>query len=380
MFLDRIEGSPSLEMVNLVLQKQAAGERVVSLAIGEPSFNTPSEITDVAYRSMQAGDVHYTSSYGTAEVRNAIRRKVSKKNGIRAGVPNTAFLTTKLAVYAAMLAIVDRPCEVLLPDPGYFYKEPVNLSGGTPRYYRLGDDFSLDPDVIRKRITKRTRAIVLNTPSNPTGRVFGRGELKELCEMCHERKLFIVSDEAYEDLVYGKSHFSIGSMEKEPELVVTLFSLSKSYAMTGWRAGYAVASEKIVSRISRFLENTYTSYPPFIQKASAFALLNGDRYIAEFVHELKKRKEIAEEGLARIPDVEAYKADGAFYLFPSYRRKIASSKISKMILLREGLALLPGIAFGPHGEGRFRISFSGPVESLQDGMGKLSHFFSEHHG
>jgi len=379
-FLDRIEGSPSLEMVNLVLQKQAAGERVVSLAIGEPSFNTPSAITDVACRSMQAGEVHYTSSYGIPEVRDAIRRKVSKKNGIRAGVRNTVFLTTKLAVYAAMMAIVDRPCEVLLPDPGYFYEEPVILSGGTPRHYTLGDDFSLDPDLVKKRLTKKTRAIMLNTPSNPTGKVFGRAELREVYELCQERSIFIVSDEAYEDLVYGKEHYSIGSIEREPETVVTLFSLSKSYSMTGWRAGYVIASEGIASRIGRFLENTYTSYPPFIQKASAFALLNGERYVAEFVRELKKRKQIAEEELRRISSVEAYEAEGAFYLFPSYKAKINSSKISKRILFEEGLALLPGIAFGPHGEGRLRISFSGSLESLRGGMDKLGHFFSHLRG
>jgi aspartate aminotransferase len=374
-FLDKVEGSPSLEMVNLVLQKQAAGEQVISLAIGEPSFNTPSEITDVAYKSMKAGDVHYTSSYGTAEVREAISKKVSKKNRINAGVPNSIFLTTKLAVYASLMAVVDKPCEVLLPDPGYFYKEPVILSGGTPRYYRLDDDFALEPSLLKKAITKKTRAIIVNTPSNPTARVFARGELEELYEICRDRDVFIISDEAYEDLTYGKRHFSIGSLEKTPEVVVTLFSLSKSYAMTGWRAGYAVASEKVISRISRLLENTYTSYPPFIQKASAFALREGDRFTAEFVRELEERKIIAEEGLSKIPGVEAYKAEGAFYLFPSYKGKKKSVEVSKEILKNEGLAVLPGIAFGPHGEGRLRISFSGSVPALQAGMEKLRHFF-----
>ncbi len=375
MFLDKVEGSPSLEMINLVLRKQAAGEKVVSLAIGEPSFNTPAEIIDVAYRSMKAGDVHYTSSFGTAEVREAISMKVSRKNGIRAGVPNSIFLTTKLAVYASLMAVVDRPCEVLLPDPGYFYKEPVILSGGVPRYYRLGDDFVLDLSLVKKAVTKKTRAIIVNTPSNPTARVFGRSELEELYELCREKDLFIISDEAYEDLTYGKKHFSIGSLEKIPEIVVTLFSLSKSYAMTGWRAGYVVASEKVVSRISRLLENTYTSYPPFIQKASAFALLSGDPFTAEFVRELRIRKKIGEEGLAKTPGLEAYKAEGAFYLFPSYRGKRKSVEISRQILQKEGLAVLPGVAFGPHGEGRLRISFSGPVDSLQAGMDKLRHFF-----
>ncbi len=376
MFLDKIEGSPSLEMVNLVLQKQAAGEKVVSLAIGEPSFDTPREIMDVAYESMRAGDVHYTSSYGTAEVRDAIRRKVSKKNGIRAETGNTIFLTTKLAVYASLMATLNEPGDVLVPDPGYFYSEPAILAGGTPVRYALGENFSLDPDLVRKSFTKKTRAVIVNSPSNPTGKVFDRGALKELYYLCQERGAFLISDEAYEDLIYDKPRFSVGSLEKRPETVLTLFSLSKSYAMTGWRAGYAAASEEMVSRMSRFLEHSYTSYPPFIQKASAFALLNGDRFISRFVAELRQRRKIAEEALARVKGLEPYKADGAFYLFPKFPGKKPSIEVSKELLLREGLALLPGVAFGPRGEGRLRISFSGSRSSIREGLSKLRQFFS----
>ncbi len=363
-------------MVNLVLQKIAAGEHVVSLAIGEPSFNTPSEIVNVAYQSMRAGEVHYTSSYGTLEMRNAIHKKVSKKNGIRARIEHTIFLTTKLAVFAALMAIVQRRCEVLIPDPGYFYKEPVILSGASPRYYGLGEDFSLDIDLIRKKINSRTRAVIINTPSNPTGRVYDRRELRELYDLCRENSIFIISDEAYEDLVYRKTHFSIGSLEEEPKNVISLFSLSKSYAMTGWRAGYVVGSVEIVNRIARLLEHTYTSYPPFIMKASAYALLKGDRIIARFVRELKKRKKLAEERLERIKGIEPYKAEGAFYLFPSYESKVSSQLLSREILQKQGVALLPGVAFGPHGERHLRLSFSGPPESLVEGLDKLALFFS----
>jgi len=375
-FLDRVANSPTLKMVNLVLQKQAAGERIVSLAIGEPSFQTPREIIDVAYESMKAGDVHYTSSYGTAEVREAISRKVQKKNHIRAEPINTIFLTTKFAVYAALMAVVKGSCEVLIPDPGYFYAEPVVLSGATPKRYLLGEGFELDVDSVRKRIGKRTRAIILNTPSNPTARVFGKSELKELYDLCRERGLTIISDEAYEDLVYTGSHFSIGSLEKKPATVISLFSLSKSYAMTGWRAGYVVAGGETISRVCKFLENTYTSYPPFIQKACAYALLNGDRFIAEFHSELARRKKLVEERLERIRGLEAYRADGAFYLFPKYATRVKSVAICNRILREQGLAVLPGVAFGPHGEQRFRISFAGSPETLEEGMAKLADFFS----
>lgn len=376
MFLDKVAKSPTLEMVNLVLKKQAAGERIVSLAIGEPSFQTPREIIDVAYKAMKAGEVRYTSSYGTAEVREAISDKVRRKNGIKAKAGNAIFLTTKFAVYASLMAVVKERCEVLIPDPGYFYTEPVVLAGAVPKYYSLGEDFSLDPDLIRRRINKRTRAIIVNSPSNPTARVFGRGELKELYELCREKGVLIVSDEAYEDLVYKGTHFSVGSLEKAPNTVLSLFSLSKSYAMTGWRAGYVVARSTLVDRICKFLENTYTSYPPFIQRASAYALLKGDRFIEEFRAELAKRKRLAEEKLESMKGVEPYTADGAFYLFPRYKRKMGSVTLSKRILREQGLAVLPGVVFGRNGEYRLRISFSGPPETLEDGLNRLAHFFS----
>lgn len=376
MFLDKVANSPTLQMVNLVLRKQAAGERIVSLAIGEPSFDTPREIMDVAYEAMKAGEVHYTSSYGTAEVRDAIAEKVRRKNGINAEPANTIFLTTKFAVYASLMAVVRSGCEILIPDPGYFYSEPVILAGAKPRYYGLGEGFALDVGLIRKQINRRTRAIIINTPSNPTARVFGRSELKELYDLCREKGVVIISDEAYEDLVYNGDHFSIGSLERKPSGVITLFSLSKSYAMTGWRAGYVVGSERNVARVCKFLENTYTSYPPFIQRASAFALTSGDRFISGFRAELAKRKKLAEEGLEKIEGVEHYTADGAFYLFPSYSAHQKSIALSKRILQEQGLAILPGAAFGPHGERRLRISFACSQETLQEGMQKLASFFS----
>jgi aspartate aminotransferase len=374
-FLDKIEGSPSLEMVNLILQKQTAGEKVVSLAIGEPSFNTPREIIDVAYASMKAGDVHYTSSYGIAEVREAITKKVRRRNSIKAAIGNTIFLTTKFSVYASLMAVVKRKCEILVPDPGYFYSEPVILSGAIPRHYPLGQDFSLDANLIRKKISKNTRAIIVNTPSNPTARVFAKSELRELYELCRDRDVLIISDEAYEDLVYEGNHFSIGSLEKEPETVVSLFSLSKSYAMTGWRAGYVVAGRNVIARIGKFLENTYTSYPPFIQKASAYALLHGDRFVARFVAQLNDRRKLAEELLQGIKGVESYKAQGAFYLFPRYEPEDPSVAVSKKILQEQGVAVLPGVAFGSHGENRIRLSFSGGERTLRDGMDRLAKFF-----
>jgi len=377
LYLKDLERSPSLEMVNLVLQKIAKGEKVVSLAIGEPSFNTPTEIIEAAHQSMLSGNVHYVPAYGTPEVREAIKRKVNKKNQIRADIGNTIFCTTKLAVYASLVAASNKAYDALLPNPGYFYSEPVILSGGRPIFYKLKKDFSLDIEDIKKKATRRTKAILVNSPSNPTAKVLTRSELEELYEFCNERKIFIVSDEAYEDLIYDGQHFSIGSIEPKPEIVISLYSLSKSYAMTGWRAGYIVASERVIYLINKFLENTFTCFPPYIQTASAYALNKGDGYISEFRNELGKRKELLEKKIGEIDAFEPPKIEGAFYAFPRYTTKMKSREISKMLLEKQGVALLAGTSFGSRGEGRLRFSFSMQQETIEEAMEKVKAFFDE---
>jgi len=371
MFLSEIEDAPSHQIYDEIMRRMESGEEVVSLAIGEPSFETPAPIINAAYRSMEGGATHYTSSHGTPEVRKVISRKVRKKNAIEAEPSNAIFLTTKLAVYASLLSVAQRGYEVLVPDPGYYYSDPVRMAGGRPVWYRLGEDFSLDLENIRRKVTKRTRAIILNDPSNPTGKVFDRSELAEVYAFCRERGLHIISDESYEDLVYERKHHSVGANEKSPDLVFSLFSLSKSYAMTGWRAGYVVASRKNVNLINRFLENAVTCFPPFIQAAAAFAIENGDRYTARFMEELKARRGILERELDGMPKIEYSRTEGAFYSFPRLRASVKSADFCARLLRDQNLALIPGSLFGPSGEHHLRISFGGDRETIREGTSRL---------
>jgi aspartate aminotransferase len=362
-------------MTNLVQQKVAKGDKVISLAIGEPSFNTPPEVIEFAHKSMLAGDVHYASSYGLPEARKSIANKVSRKNKIVAETTNTLFCTTKLSVYAALLAIPAKEYEVLIPDPGYFYSQPAILAGASPVHYRLNRDFSLDLSEIKRKTTNKMKGIIINSPSNPTGKVFSREELEELFGYCREKGIFIISDEAYEDLVYEKNHFSVGSLEDKPNLVISLFSLSKSYAMTGWRSGYVVASEKIIQYINKFLENTFTCFPPFIQKASAFALDNCDNRIREFRTELAIRRKLVQEEVRNISSLSMEPIEGAFYAFPRYDTKTSSSEVSAQLLKGYNVAVLAGSSFGPSGEGHIRISFAANPESITQGMKEIGRFF-----
>jgi aspartate/methionine/tyrosine aminotransferase len=378
MLLDKIEESPSLELINLVLKLKSEGKNVVSLGIGDPSFDTPRAIIEVAYKSMLRGDTHYIHSYGTLDVRQAIKAKVARKNGIRVGVENTIFMTTKMAVYVALASISSRPFEALMPDPGYFYSEPIILAGGKPVYYKLSPTFGLDIDEVKRKVGPRTKAILVNTPSNPTGRMIGKSELRELYGFCAERGIFILSDEAYEDIVFtDKEHFSVGSLEKRPENVISLYSLSKSYSMTGWRAGYIVGPEKQISLINKFVENAVTCFPPFIERASAYALESGEKYIQSFRKEYNRRRDVLNEEMSRIPQLKGGDVEGSFYSFPSYAGGLRSQVLCANLLQSQNVALLPGAVFGPSGEKHLRICFASSEETIRTAMHGVRKFFAD---
>lgn len=370
-YIKDMKGSPSLEIVNLVLQKIARGEKITSLAIGEPMYKTPEKIIQVAYESMKNGDTHYTSSFGTKEVREAIVEKVGIKNKIKASLENAIFITAKQSIYATLMGIAGERSKILVPNPGYFYREPAMIAGFSPIYYGMNEELHPDLADIRSKLDSETAAIIINTPNNPTGKVLGRSELAEIYEMCVKNGTKIISDEAYEDLVYQKEHISIGSMEDSPRVVTTIFSLSKSYSMTGWRAGYTVSEAETVKNIARVLEHTYTCSPPFIQKASAYALKNGDTFVAGFKNDFIKKRDFVSGRIKSIDGLSLTDIEGAFYAFPTYSKKIKSADLSKELLDKHGVAVIPGIAFGPAGEGHLRISFGGALEDIERGLDRL---------
>ena len=377
MFLDKVKDSPAFEIFNLAAKKQAKGEKVFSLSVGEPSFDTPLPIIKAAYQSMKNGGGHYTSSWGSSSLREAIVQKVRRKNRINAATENVIFLTTKLSIYASVLTLARPNFEVLVPDPGYYYSEPVILSGGKPVRYKLARDFTLDLDEIRSKVTPKTRAIVVNTPSNPAGKVLDRKSLRGLLELCVGKGVKVISDEPYEDLIYEKKHVSIGSMEDSPNSVVSLFSLSKSFSMTGWRAGYMVADPETIRSVNRFLETAVTCYPPFILAASEYAIRNCEPYTVKFREELKKRRALLEEGISQIPSLEWEHVEGAFYGFPSFKSRLGSREVARRLITEHNVALLPGVIFGPSGEGRIRISFGSPRETIEEATRRMRIFFKD---
>lgn len=373
-----LERSSSLEVIGKVMKKMAAGETVYSLAIGEPVYDTPVEIIEAAETAMRKGMTHYVTSLGIPEVRSAIVRKVERKNHIKCSVENTIFMSGKMAIYAIYMALnTGNRDEVLIPDPGYFYTEPAVLAGVRPVPYFLRDDYSLDLGEIESKITPNTRAVVINTPSNPTGKVYFREELRELLALCKSRNIKVVSDEAYEDLTYGTDHVSMGSLEEAPGTVISLFTLSKSYSMTGWRAGYIIAEESFIKLLGRYMDQAVTCFPPFVQHASAFALDNMDSRIEEFRKDLHRKRDYVVKRLGEIPGMKVNPVEGAFYMFPEYGLRLNSGEVASRLLDEYNVAVLPGSAFGARGEGHIRISYSGSMESLEVAMDRMKEFFSK---
>ncbi len=375
MKIEDLSGSKSLELVNLVFDKLSRGEKVTSLAIGEPLQDTDKEIIDFAIKSMYDGNTHYVPTPGILEFRKSAVEKVNKKNGIKAAVENVIFVPSKMGIYTALMAIgMNSDMEVLIPDPGYFYEEPVLISGMKPVRYKLNEDFTINLGNIISKISKKTRAIIINDPGNPTGKVFTDEELKSVYDLCVNHNIFIISDEAYEDIIFSGTHKSIGSYEESPSRVISIFTLSKTFAMTGWRAGYVVASSRIIMNSVKFLENTVTCFPPFIQMASAYALRNGDKFVRPLLGDFMKNREIIIDELSNFDGMEFNEPEGAFYIFPSYKTKMKSTEFANNLLNQKSIAVLPGIAFGESGEYHIRISYSCKSEDIIKGVSGLKDF------
>jgi aspartate aminotransferase len=374
MRVDQVSESPILSLIDQIFRLRQAGEDVLGLHIGEPDFETPQGIRDAAYRAMNEGFTHYTSAQGLPDLRAAIAQRLRDRNQIPAEAERVVVMTAKFAIYATLLATVSAGDEVLLPDPTYLFEQPVQLVGARPVYVPLRADFSLDVESLRRAVTPRSRLLVLVSPANPTGRVLRREELRAALELAREHHLTVVSDETYESLVYEGVHVSPGRLADPEVPVVTIGSFSKIYAMTGWRAGFVHAPPEVVARLVKVMEHTLSCLPPFIQRACLWALTHAapdeDRMRAVF----RKRRAHVLARLSRIDGLTTVAPEGAFYVFPRYDLPLPSVRFCADLLAEEKLAVVPGVAFGPHGEGHIRISYSSPEAVLDEGAERLERF------
>lgn len=353
-------------------------EGLVNLSVGEPDFDTPPHIVEAALKAMREGYTHYTVNAGFLEFRKAVSEKLRRENRIEAD-PEGEIMATAGAMGGlslAMLILIDSGDEVLIPNPGFpNYTAQVVLAGGKPVYYPLKEEnnFHVEADDIAKRTTPKTKAIIINSPSNPTGAVLREKELKNIADIALEHDLYVISDEAYENILYdGVNHTSIASLPEMKERTVSIFTFSKTYAMTGWRIGFVVAPKEIIEVMLELQEHILV-HPSSISQMAAIAALRGPKeHVQKMLKEYAERREIITKELNTMLGVTCIKPEGAFYVFPSIKKTGMSSEEIAMYLLEKAKVItVPGTAFGDYGEGYIRISYATSKEKIREAMNRM---------
>jgi aspartate aminotransferase len=367
-----IQPSPTVRLGTVTKELQAKGERVENLSIGEPDFPTPAHIVEAAKRALDDVPMtKYVSSMGLRELREAIADKSKRENGIPADPDNVLVAPTKHCLFLALTALVEPGDEVLMPDPGWVSYDPMTrLVGGRPVPVPAADEtgFVMTPEAVAEAITPRTKAVLVNSPSNPAGAVFSEEVFRGIADLCKDHDLFLISDEIYEKILYAGRHVSPASLDGMFERTVTVHGFSKTYAMTGWRLGWLVADKPLIKEIVKVEEQTITCVPGFIQRAGIAALTGPTAPIEAMVSEFRARQDVAMKELAKISDLEVHRPSGAFYLFPRYHARTPSLVLSEKLLKEGHVAVTAGSAFGPAGEGHLRISYAASRDSIRNGI------------
>ncbi len=357
-------------------------EDVISLGVGEPDFVTPWRIREACIYSLEKGYTTYTSNYGLIELREAVSAHLEGRYGVRYD-PNSQVLITvgvSEAIDLALRAILEPGEEVLVPEPSFVaYKPCVTFAGGTPVAVptTIETGFAVTPEQIEAAVTPRTKAILLSYPSNPTGAVMTREAMQAIVDIASARDLFIISDEIYDQLVYGVAHTCVASLDGAYERTILLNGFSKAYAMTGWRIGYACCDPDVLDAMMKIHQYIMMCAPITAQKAALEALKNGSSDTAEMIRQYDSRRRLICAGMNRI-GLDCFEPKGAFYVFPSVKRTgMTSEEFAERLLHEERVAVVPGNAFGDCGEGYVRCSYATSVQNIQQALERTARFMEK---
>jgi aspartate/methionine/tyrosine aminotransferase len=358
------------------LEKQ--GKDVVHLEIGEPDFDTPKNVKEAAIKALNAGYTHYGPSAGIPELRETIAGYISKTRGIKAEADEVVVTPgAKPIMFFSILALVNPGEEVLYPNPGFpIYESVANLVGAkaVPIPLKEENDFRLDPEYVKEKITKKTKMIILNSPENPTGGVLTKEDLKFIADCIADRDdVFVLSDEIYSRIVYEGKHESIASLPGMKEKTILLDGFSKTYAMTGWRLGYGVMRKDLAQKVAQLQTNSNSCTCTFTQVAGVEALKGPQSEPERMDAEFKKRREVIVSGLNDIKGITCKKPRGAFYVFPNITKTgMDCRKLGDHLLYNAGVAVLPGTSFGKYGEGYLRLSFANSIENIKKALDRIA--------
>jgi len=374
-----LSGEGALDVFRRATELERAGHAIIHLELGAPDVDAPAHAVEAAVRALRDGDARYVAPTGIPELREAIADDV-RSRGVACDAGQVIVTpSAKTAVFYALLATVEAGSEVLVPDPGFpIYPSMTRFAGGVPVGYALDAGNAPDVDDIARRVTPRTRVVVLNSPNNPTGGALGADALARLAAIVEAHGLAVVTDDIYSRLVYegerAPSIAAFGDMETRTLLVD---GFSKTYAMTGYRLGYIVAPRAWVEPLTTLAINGHTCVAPFIQRAGAAALTGPQDIVRTQVEAYRARRDLLVRGLNALPGVHCPTPAGAFYVFPDFSALLAphgltSRELARRLLEEHGVAAIDGAAFGPRGEGRLRFSFASATSDLDAAVARVA--------
>jgi len=356
---------------------EAQGRHIIHLQIGEPDFATPKNIIEAAKRALDAGQTHYCPPNGIPILREAIAEEVSRTRGIKVS-PSQVAVTPggKPIILFSILACVNPGDEVIYPNPGFpIYESVINIFGAKPIPLPLREEneFRVDLDELKSLVNKRTRLLILNSAHNPTGGILRKQDIEEIAEIVAPYDFMILSDEIYSRTIYDAPHVSIASVPGMQERTIILDGFSKTFAMTGWRLGYGIMSEKLLAHVERLIINTNSCTSTFSQYAGVEALRGPQDEVKKMGDEFRRRRDVIVGGLNKIPGFHCLTPEGAFYVFPNVTGTGMKSKpLANLLLDKAGVACLAGTDFGSYGEGYIRFSYANSVDNIRIALDRIA--------
>ncbi len=375
--MGRLGTETAFEVLVKARALEAQGKHIVHLEIGEPDFDTPMNITDEAVKALHAGWTHYGPAPGLPELRAAIASYVGKTRRIDVH-PDEVVVTPggKPIIFFPILALVDPGDEVIYPNPGFpIYESMINFVGGKAVPLKISEEknFTFDIAELKAKINSKTKLVIINSPANPTGGVFSEQDIVEIAEIVKQYNCYIMSDEIYSRIMYGYEHHSIASLPGMKERTIILDGFSKTYAMTGWRAGYGVMPKDLAAMVAKLQTNSNSCVNSFVQRACIEALNGSQDSVDEMVVEFQKRRDFIVDGLNKIKGFSCKKPLGAFYVFPNIiKTGMDSRKLADYLLNEGGVAALSGTAFGEFGQGYLRFSYANSIENISLALERIA--------
>ena len=382
---DALEGQKMFQILHQAKKLEAEGKKIIHFEIGDPDFDTPANVVEKCVEELRAGNTHYTSSAGLESFRQVAAERTFKSRGFKPSLDQ--ILVTQGAnvqIYYALACIADPGDEVITIDPCFVsYRSIFNFIGVKGRFVKLKeeDGFRLNPDDLEKLITKKTKAILINSPHNPTGAIMTEAEIKKVYEIARKHDVWLISDEVYGRIVFSdnRTMFSSPSVyDKCLERTVIIHSFSKSYAMTGWRIGAVTAPTSLIIRMRLLLETIASCVSPFIQKAAEEAISSNQDEIDAMVNTFRARRDLLHSLLLDLPLIQAMKPEGAFYTFVNIKDTgLTDIEFSEKLLQQHGVATCPGSYFGDGGIGYVRFCFATDEEEIKIGVERLKLFLDD---